>query len=150
MAKIRVIVVSHYLFSTIDGICSLVTQRLDNDSFVYKNYNRIRYLSIRISRTDKIIIFGLQKRIKEVFYWGYDSENLRRLFQIIKSNLGWWYKLLRHIFKPFCVLMIYFMITIIHFAIRKFELGKYCIFHLTGEIPKGRRLWIYIFLIIEY
>lgn len=73
-------IISYYRFGTIDGTCDLVSQVLDNDSFAYKDYNWIKYLSIKILKTDKIIIFGLQIRIKEVFYWGYYSRNLRRLF----------------------------------------------------------------------
>ena len=56
----------HYRFGIINGICGFVSQPLDNDIFLYKDYNRVRYLSIEISRTDKIIIFGLQIGIEEI------------------------------------------------------------------------------------
>lgn len=49
----------HYKFVTIDETYSLISQFLDNNFFMCKDYNRVRYLSIRISRIDKIIIFGL-------------------------------------------------------------------------------------------
>lgn len=70
----------HYRFATIDGTFDLVSQLLNNDSFTYKDYNWIKYLSIEISKIDKIIILDLQIKIEEVSYWGYYLENLGYLF----------------------------------------------------------------------
>lgn len=53
------------------------------------------------------------------------------------------------IFKLFYASMICFVITLIYYAIRKFEIRKCHIFYITGEIPDSENSGFIFFLLLN-